>query len=213
MIILQEQKVILLEIKEIAMIEETVLTVHSKNAPEIGEQLKAAREKKHLSQKEVSRALCLSVSVIEKLEQEQFDQLPGAVFVQGYIRSYAEYLGIPIPKMPVNETKELKIPEPLTPEKKKTPIFVEIFSVFTRINLNYFIGLVFIVILYFAWHEKQHVAVGPASLTDLSDKVIPFKKIEVNDVENTVGIGKHPIINDNENTPWNVVDNIKNEAN
>ncbi|VAX10689.1 hypothetical protein MNBD_GAMMA26-2425 [hydrothermal vent metagenome] len=61
----------------------------------VGQYLRVAREERGLSCHEVADALLLSASMIEALEQNDRDKLPGPVFVQGYLRKYARLLGIP----------------------------------------------------------------------------------------------------------------------
>lgn len=58
-----------------------------------GAQLRKQRELRGLDQSRVAAQLHLSKSMIEALERDDFDALPGAVFVQGYLRNYARLLG------------------------------------------------------------------------------------------------------------------------
>lgn len=58
----------------------------------IGPRLAAAREAKGLSTAEVASKLRLGVRQVEALEAEAFEQLPGEVFVRGFIRNYARFL-------------------------------------------------------------------------------------------------------------------------
>lgn len=54
-----------------------------------GARLAEARERLKLSAADVGRQLKLSVAQVEALETDQFDRLPGSVFVRGFIRNYA----------------------------------------------------------------------------------------------------------------------------
>lgn len=54
-----------------------------------GGRLAEARERLKLSAADVARQLKLSVAQVEALETDQFDRLPGSVFVRGFIRNYA----------------------------------------------------------------------------------------------------------------------------
>lgn len=54
-----------------------------------GARLAEARERLKLSAADVARQLKLSVAQVEALETDQFDRLPGSVFVRGFIRNYA----------------------------------------------------------------------------------------------------------------------------
>lgn len=61
----------------------------------LGQRLRRAREARGLSCHEVAAALHLGVNMIEALELNDSDKLPGPVFVQGYLRKYARLLEIP----------------------------------------------------------------------------------------------------------------------
>jgi len=57
-----------------------------------GTRLGRAREAQNLTAADVARRLKLSVWQIEALESGRYDQLPGPVFVRGFIRNYARLL-------------------------------------------------------------------------------------------------------------------------
>ena len=60
-----------------------------------GERLRRAREEKGLSQEEACKHLRLSTSYMRALEQDDYDRLPEAPFIKGYLRNYARFLGLP----------------------------------------------------------------------------------------------------------------------
>lgn len=60
-----------------------------------GAVLRAARTERQLSVDRVAMALRLSARQVLALEEEDFDRLPGPTYVRGYLRNYAQYLGIP----------------------------------------------------------------------------------------------------------------------
>lgn len=60
-----------------------------------GEQLKQARESKNLSERDAANKLHLSASYLRALEADDFDHLPEATFIKGYIRNYARLLDLP----------------------------------------------------------------------------------------------------------------------
>lgn len=57
-----------------------------------GERLKAAREAKKLSIKDVNKETKINPLYIEALEEEKFDAFPGEAYLLGFLRSYSEYL-------------------------------------------------------------------------------------------------------------------------
>ncbi|OYY74255.1 MAG: hypothetical protein B7Y40_05860 [Gammaproteobacteria bacterium 28-57-27] len=54
--------------------------------------LRHAREAAGLSQAELARQLNLGARIVDVMEQENLHALPGAVYVQGYLRKWADYL-------------------------------------------------------------------------------------------------------------------------
>jgi cytoskeleton protein RodZ len=63
------------------------------NAP-VGEILRRARGHYNLEISDVEAALRIRASQLDALEQGRFDQLPGRVYAIGFVRAYAEYLGL-----------------------------------------------------------------------------------------------------------------------
>ena len=60
-----------------------------------GAQLRLAREDLRLAPEDVAHILHLSPRQILALENDRYDSLPGATYVRGYLRSYAQLLGLP----------------------------------------------------------------------------------------------------------------------
>src|SRR5271169_6572588 len=61
---------------------------------EFGNKFRKAREKKELSFDDVSNVTKISSRMLQAIEEEHFDQLPGGVFNKGFIRAYARHLGL-----------------------------------------------------------------------------------------------------------------------
>ncbi|HEX5101746.1 MAG TPA: helix-turn-helix domain-containing protein [Polyangiaceae bacterium] len=60
----------------------------------VGQHLKGLREAKRMSLAEVSRATRVPVASVERIEADRFDELPGEVFVRGFLRAYARALQV-----------------------------------------------------------------------------------------------------------------------
>lgn len=58
-----------------------------------GDHLKNERELRGISLEEISHATKIHQRFLKALEDNQFDELPGEVFIKGYIRSYAQSIG------------------------------------------------------------------------------------------------------------------------
>ncbi len=61
---------------------------------EIGPALREARERRGLTHSQVEADTAIRTRYIRALEEEQFQVLPGATYSKGFLRAYAEYLGL-----------------------------------------------------------------------------------------------------------------------
>lgn len=61
----------------------------------LGEKLRKIRSDHRISLSEVSRSTKIQVRYLEALENGAYNQLPPEVYVRGFLRSYAGFLGIP----------------------------------------------------------------------------------------------------------------------
>jgi cytoskeletal protein RodZ len=64
------------------------------NEPSIGSILRRQREIRHMSLAEVSRVTRIPALTLESIESDRFDELPGEVFVRGFLKSYAQAVGV-----------------------------------------------------------------------------------------------------------------------
>jgi cytoskeletal protein RodZ len=60
----------------------------------VGSTLRRQRETKRMGIAEVSRVTRIPVATLESIEQDHFDDLPGEVFVRGFLKSYAQTVGL-----------------------------------------------------------------------------------------------------------------------
>lgn len=60
----------------------------------IGEQLVKARISRKLTASEVAAATRMKVQIVEALEREDFDKIAAPIYGKGFIRLYAEYVGL-----------------------------------------------------------------------------------------------------------------------
>jgi cytoskeletal protein RodZ len=61
---------------------------------QFGDKFRKAREKKGISLDDVSNVTKISARMLQAIEEEHFDQLPGGVFNKGFIRAYARHVGL-----------------------------------------------------------------------------------------------------------------------
>lgn len=60
----------------------------------VGHSLKVVRERRDLALSDVSARLRIRRPYLEAIENGRFGELPGAVYVSGFLRQYAEFLGL-----------------------------------------------------------------------------------------------------------------------
>lgn len=61
---------------------------------ETGRRLREAREAKHQSVTEVAECLHLRPSIVSAIEDGDYRQIPGELFLKGYVKSYARHVGL-----------------------------------------------------------------------------------------------------------------------
>ncbi|MGB7586441.1 MAG: helix-turn-helix transcriptional regulator, partial [Terriglobales bacterium] len=59
-----------------------------------GVRLKQEREQRGITLEEISQSTKIGTRLLQALEQDHFDQLPGGIFNKGFIRAYARCLGL-----------------------------------------------------------------------------------------------------------------------
>lgn len=62
--------------------------------PSFGERLKLERVKRAITLEQISSSTKIGTRMLQALEEENFDQLPGGIFNKGFVRAYARHLGL-----------------------------------------------------------------------------------------------------------------------
>ncbi|MFW5770718.1 MAG: helix-turn-helix domain-containing protein [Spirochaetota bacterium] len=121
----------------------------------IGEKLRATREAKKLTIRDVARDTNMSAIYIEALENEEFEKFPGETYVTGFLRSYAEYLKMDADEI-IQSYKGYKIGESTTPIEELTkptgPSILSQVSLYVEQYKSMLLGVgVVLVILIVGW--------------------------------------------------------------
>ncbi len=136
----------------------------------VGEYLKKERELRQITLEEISEGTKISVARLKLIEENRFDDLPAEVFVRGFIRNYAEYIGID------PEEAILRLEEDLEGEEKQIPTAQEIpdskfhiepkkkSSPFYWLLLAILIILIFGGVYYYFFSEKSSQNVSSPSV-------------------------------------------------
>ena len=61
---------------------------------EIGGSLREARLKRNLTPADVQKAIRIRDRYLQALEEERWELLPGDAYAKGFLRTYAEFLGL-----------------------------------------------------------------------------------------------------------------------
>src|SRR5690242_8711746 len=75
----------------------------------IGRYLKRTREARAMSVEEISRATRIPVGSIDKIEADHFDDLPGEVFVRGFLKAYARAVSLPVEEVLARYTASRRV--------------------------------------------------------------------------------------------------------
>jgi len=98
---------------------------------EFGEKFRREREKKNFSLDDVASVTKIGTRMLQAIEEENFDRLPGGVFNKGFIRTYAKHLGMNDEKAVADylarvrqtqlDTQEAWEPAPSAPKRASSP--------------------------------------------------------------------------------------------
>ena len=62
--------------------------------PSFGAKLKLEREKRAITLEQISTSTKIGTRMLQALEEEDFDRLPGGIFNKGFVRAYARHVGL-----------------------------------------------------------------------------------------------------------------------
>lgn len=87
----------------------------------LGRYLRQRREARGMSLSELSRVTRIPAASLEAVEADRFDELPGEVFVRGFLRAYAQALGLLPAEILARYTSSRRIAY-VTPLPMQTPL-------------------------------------------------------------------------------------------
>lgn len=90
---------------------------------ELGKRLKEAREARGLELAQIADMLKVRRAVLEALEDCRFDELPEPPLARGYLKRYAQVLGLdPAPLLALYPSGTLQVPEPAPPPSTRAAL-------------------------------------------------------------------------------------------
>lgn len=109
-----------------------MMITEEENKTAIGEILAGARSKQGISPKDVEKNIKIRAKYITALERDEFDTIPGHAYVIGFIKTYADFLGLDgsqlVEKYKEDHQEEIQKANVFAigdrgREKKMTPVF------------------------------------------------------------------------------------------
>ncbi|MDT8901365.1 RodZ domain-containing protein [Anaeroselena agilis] len=88
--------------------------------PTVGELLRTEREKQNMTVKDIEKATSIRALYIQAIEDGKYDVLPGEVYLKGFIRNYASYLGLN-PQQVLDVYRDNQSPQAPQPAAPSTP--------------------------------------------------------------------------------------------
>lgn len=151
--------------------------------------LKHERELRGVVLEEIAKTTKIHIRYLEALENNDFDKLPGEVFVKGFIRSYAKVIGFDAEEL-VNAYDE-SVGRERKEELEKVQIINKEKHSRKKATAGYVLGGIamaavillgyFVVDKIIAENKKQRVELSPADNLTLSQQASPKNEIEAND--------------------------------
>jgi len=132
--------------------------------------LKSSREKLNISTKEVADDLRLDQKIIDDIDNANFKNFKNYVFLKGYLKNYANFLGVHLELPEINKkiNKNKKITENNIREKKNNTVHSKYFL--TAAVLISFFFLVFVV-----QNENKNLIQDKESLGETNDNILSEK--------------------------------------
>lgn len=129
------------------------------SADKVGEILRTVREEKRLTLAQVSAEIHVREDNLHRLEEGYYQDLPADVYVRGFLRSYAEYLGLNVSKILRLYSKERGIQEHLEskqtggvsrPKKIHSPLLIH-----RLVQTAVIVAIVLAAVFYLVWQFRN----------------------------------------------------------
>ena len=154
----------------------------------LGGYLKRERELRQISLEEVAEGTKIAIYRLRAMEANRWENLPAEIFVKGFIKSYAEFIGL-VPEDVILRYQEIyaadgSLDEPTGPAYKPLFNYVNKVSLFNRDLISaaaalFLILLLLILAIWFFWpSDEKHETdqnLTPPSITSSKERLIGHK--------------------------------------
>lgn len=145
----------------------------------VGEILKKKRQEKNLNFEEVEKATKIRAKFLEAIEERDYQNLPPATFVKGFIRNYGQYLGLDPSRLLAIYRREFN--------EKNSKVFIERkvedsrFNITPNVVLAFFISFVVVIFLFYLFNEYRIYKSAPQIIISAPEEfeIIPDKTVEI----------------------------------
>mgnify|MGYP001317330274 CR=1 FL=1 len=138
--------------------------------------LKSEREKSSLTVEEVSFELKLDKKIIKDIESGNFNNFNSYLFLKGYVRNYANFLGVRVSLPEIKNKKKQKNNTLKSIENKKKPEKMKILI----LSLILFCILLIFIIYEVSTNSKKlnDISLDPLPASEIKDEIILKENIE-----------------------------------
>ena len=162
---------------------------HSETVISVGERLKRLREEKNLSIEDAARRLYLQTQVIEALEQNDYNNLPNATYVRGYLQNYAKLLGAPVESiLALYDNEHTAEPVEIIPEIKPDTESTRVRK--PAVAFLYLVVFVVVLLLFIWW--RNHSVLEPIISADTANNGLHGSDEAPSGLPYPITIVKHP---------------------
>lgn len=171
----------------------------------LGEKMRRVRNEKRISLPEIAKNTKIQLEYLEYLESGNYSKLPADVYVRGFLKSFADYLGVNEEYLIKSFVKEKSIQKNIEGGNKEKissdKINLSRFSVTPKIISIFFISLFFVILSAYLYKNLNNFVSNPALiiLNPAADSIINDTKVLVKgktDVGNDLFINNQPVLVD-----------------
>jgi cytoskeleton protein RodZ len=154
----------------------------------LGEYLRRERELRQISLEEVAEGTKIAIYRLRAMEAGRWEDLPAEVFIKGFIKSYAEFIGL-VPEDVILRYQEIRaadesLDEPTEPACKPLFNYVNKVSLFNRDLIIaaaaiFLIILLLVLVFWFFWpSDEKHKTdqnLAPSTITSSKERSVGGK--------------------------------------
>ena len=149
----------------------------------VGAMLHEAREKKGLTPEKVERAIKIRERFIIAIEHDEFSTLPSLSYAKGFVRNYAEFLGLPIDEiMAIFRRQTLEIPKSsLLPHGVTDPLNTPFFQLTPSRFLTLIVTVLLLLFFSYLGFQYRRIHANPTLYIDapIDQSIVTQKRIAV----------------------------------